>query len=246
MRTLLPWLGALALFLAIPGGAGASLTVGAGSSISLGDANVYLGENDLELAGTLNGGSGLIDRVRHLTIDESATLNAESGTIQICGDWTNSGTFIAGASVVRFVDGCDLSSAEISGNTTFARMDMRTTSGKQYRFTAGSVQTVLGWLGLYGAPENLLAIRSTQEEIEAFFEVQGSGGGNFVDVRDIDASSGNPILVGPQSTIGSNTSGWSFGVAVPTAGALVLALLLVSLLWSGRRALGVSRSPVHD
>ena len=241
MIRLLPWLGALALFLAVPSGAGASLTVGAGSSISLGDASVDLGESDLQVAGTLNGRAGLLDRVRHLTIDGSATLNGESGTIHICGDWINSGTFNAGTSVVRFVDGCGLSSAEIAGNTTFARIDLRTTSGKEYRFTAGSVQTVTDWLGLHGAAGNLLAIRSTQEESEAFIEVQGSGGGDFVDVRDIDASAGNPITLGPNSTIGSNTAGWSIGTVVPTAGALALALLLVSLFWSGRSALGVHR-----
>ena len=139
------------------------------------------------------------------------------------------------------VDGCSLSSAVVSGNTTFASLEMTTTSGFLYSFTAGSTQTVTSALTLLGAAANLLTIRSTAGGSAAFLDVQGTGGGDFVDVEDIDGSAGNPITLGPNSVTGSNTPGWLTGVVVPALGVLSLALLALSLLWSGRRALATRR-----
>jgi hypothetical protein len=62
----------------------------------------------------------------------------------VAGDWDNAGTFNAGTSTVQLVDGCGLASATISGDTTFANLDMTTTSGFLYSFTSGSTQTVTG------------------------------------------------------------------------------------------------------
>ena len=68
-----------------------------------------------------------------------------------------------------------------------------------------------------------------------------AGGGDFVDVDDINATAGNPITLGPNSVTGSNTPGWFVAGAVPALGALGLALVAASLLWSGRRALATRR-----
>ncbi len=136
------------------------------------------------------------------------------------------------------MDGCGLASAVIAGDTTFANLEMTTTSGKLYRFTAGSTQAVTDSLTLLGAAGNLLTIRSTVNGSEAFLNVQGSSSADFVDVQDNDATAGNPITLGPTSVKGSNTPGWLLAAAlVPALGALGLALLGLSLLWSGRGSL---------
>jgi len=71
--------------------------------------------------------------------------------------------------------------------------------------------------------------------------VQGSHSGDLVDVQDNDASPGIPVTLGANSVTGSNTPGWLTGVLVPALGALGLAPLGLSLLWSGRRALATRR-----
>ena len=162
----------------------------------------------------------------------------------MAGDWDNAGTFSAGTSTVQLVDGCGLLSAVIAGDTTFANLDVTTTSGKLYTFTSGSTQTVTNSFTLLGATENLLTLRSTVGGSAAFLDGQGTGGGDFVDVQDIDATAGNPITLGPNSVKGSNTPGWLASALVPVFGALGLALLAFSLLWSGLRALATRRGSV--
>ncbi len=147
------------------------------------------------------------------------------------------GTFNAGTSTVALVDGCGLASAVVAGDTTFANLEMTTTSGFLYSFTSGSTQTVNTSLTLLGAAGNLLTLRSTVDGSEAFLDLQGSDSADFVDVQDNDATAGNPVNLGPNSVKGTNTSGWFGGVAVPVLGALGLFALALSLVWGGRRAL---------
>ena len=236
-------LGALPLLLGAPVGAWASFTVGAGSSLSFGNADVDFAEGDLQVAGTLEAGAGVLDRVRHVTVDAGATLDAGAATIRVCGNWTNFGSFAPGTSTVEFFDGCGLSGAEFAGDTTFSSIDMTTATGKEYRFAAGSQQTVVAFLALQGVLGNRLVLRSDQAGSAAFLQVQGAGSGFFVDVDDVDASSGSTIELGAFSSIGANAPGWSSSgpPGVPSAGVFALGLLFVGLLWAGRRSLVSSR-----
>ena len=139
------------------------------------------------------------------------------------------------------MDGCGLASAVIAGDTTFANLDLTTTSGKLYSFTSGSTQTVTTSLTLLGATGNLLTIRSTLGGVAAFLDLQGSDSADFVDVQDNDATAGNPVNLGSNSVKGSNTPGWLSSAVVPVLGALGLSALALSLLWGGRRALATRR-----
>lgn len=121
----------------------------------------------------------------------------------------------------------------ITGDTTFANLDMTTTLGKKYQFAFGSTQTVTNSLTLLGAVGNLLAIRSTTDGNTAFLDLQGGHSADYVDVQDIDASAGNTIVLGANSQQGLNTPGWLQQV-LPAMGALGLTLLVISLLWIGR------------
>jgi hypothetical protein len=225
----------IVLGLAAPASAG-NVTVGSGSTLDLGSANLDLGEAGLNIAGTFAAGTATVDQARDVSIQPGGTLNGESATLNVCGDWSNSGTFNAGSGSVNFVDGCGLTLAVISGNTTFAGLSMTTATAKEYRFTAGSTQTVTGLLSLLGSAGNLLQIRSTLDGSEAFLNVQGGSSADFVDIQDIAAAGGNSIVLGPNSVKGTNTPGWlSAGVLVPLLGPLAPVLLALLLLVSGQR-----------
>ena len=229
---------AVAILLALAGGASAAeLSVGSGAAFDLGTGSLDLGCANLAVAGTLSAGSVGLGPTGHVSIDPSGTVNGDSATLEVGGDWNKAATgiFNAGTSTVRFVDDCNPSSVVITGDTTFANLDMTTTLGKEYQLTAGSTQTVTSSLALLGTAGNPLTIRSTVGGSAAFLDLQGSHSADFVDVQDNDATAGNPIALGANSVKGSNTPGW-IQVVVPALGALGLTLLALSLLWSGRRA----------
>ncbi len=83
-----------------------------------------------------------------MTIDPAGVVNGNSATLEVAGDWDNAGTFNAGTSTVALVDGCGLASAVVAGDTTFANLEMMTTTGFLYSFMAGSTTSgnTLGWL----------------------------------------------------------------------------------------------------
>ncbi len=229
---------AAAAFLALATGASAGqFTVGSGASLDLGTGSLDLGCADLTVAGTLSAGTAGFGQARDVTIDPSGLVNGNSATLEVAGDWDNAGTFNPGTSTVALVDGCGLASAVVAGDTTFANLEMTTTTGFFYSFTAGSSQTVTQALTLAGAAGNLLTIQSTLENQAASIDLQGTSSVSFVEVRDNDASAGNPITLPPNSVKGSNTPGWVLATAVPALSLLALVLLAVMLWRAGRRAL---------
>ena len=215
------------------------VTVGSGSSVDLGTGSLDLGCADLSVAGTMAAGTVGFDQARDVTIDPSGVLDGESATLEVTGDWDNAGTFNAGTSTVQLVDGCGLASAVVAGDTTFANLEMTTTSGFLYRFTSGSTQTVTSSLALLGAVANLLTIRSTLDGSEAFLDLQGTQSVSSVDVKDNHAI-GNPIPLPADSVNSGNALGWIAVVipALPLAGVIGVAL---AFLWGGRRWLATRR-----
>ena len=214
----------------------ANVSVGSGSSFNLGSGRLNLGCADLLVAGTMNAGTSGFTEARHLTVDPAGVLVGNSATLEVTGDWDNAGTFHAGTSTVQLVDGCSVKSAVITGETTFANLEMTTTRGKLYSFEAGSTQTVAK-LALLGAAGNLLTIRSTIGGTEAFLSLLGTNSSHFVDVDDNDATQGILITLEPNSVKGPNTPGWIRAALVPGLGALGVALLAASLVWASRRTL---------
>ena len=219
------------------------LTIGAGSSLDLGTNEVRLGCGDLAVAGTLFVGIAGVSQARDFSIDPGGIVNAGLGKLEVAGDWSNAGTFNAGTSTVRLLDGCERSSAVVSGNTDFADLLILTGTGKLYRFASGSTQTVIGTLTMLGAPGNLLRIRSTGEAGVAFFDLRGLQSVDYVDVENNVVTGGNGEL-GPNSVKGPNTGGWSLaGAVVPGLGALGLTLLVLALVAGSRRILRRTTAP---
>ena len=215
-----------------------TFTVGSNSTVDLGTGSLALGCGSLDVVGTLSAGTVGFTQGRDVVISPSGTLNGNSATLQLSGDWANTGTFNAGTSSVQMVDGCGLLSAIISGNTTFQNLSMSTASGKQVSFTAGTTQTVTGLFAAVGSLGQLLQIRSTLNGSGAFLDVQGSSSTGFVDVQDNNALAGHPIDLPSNSVKGSNTPGWLFTPAIPlppVAGVVLgLALLALARLWLPR------------
>ncbi len=143
------------------------VTVGSGSTVDLGTGSLDLGCADLTVTGTMAAGTVGVDQARDVTIDPSGLLNGESATLEVAGDWDNSGTFTAGTSTVQLVDGCGLLSATIAGDSTFANLAMTTATGKLLTFTSGSTQTVTGGLTVAGASGDRLTIRSSVDGMSA-------------------------------------------------------------------------------
>ena len=212
------------------------LIVGTGASFDLGTGSLALGCADLVVAGTMSAGTTGLTQVRDVTIDPAGTLNGNAATLEVAGNWANTGSFNAGTSTVQMVDGCGLSSAVISGDTSFRNLEITTTTAFLYEFTAGSTQTVLGLLTLAGASGNLLMIGSTTGGNAAFLNLLGSSSADFVDVEDNDATGGKLINLTASSVKGANTPGW-LPPNLPAFGVLGLGLLALSLFWGGRRAL---------
>lgn len=160
------------------------ITIGSGGSINVGQGSINLGCKDIQVEGELQLGSGSLDDVRHASI--SGTVDAQSGSINLTGDWTNLGTVNPGTSAVNMNDGCSTTSSTISGPTSFYDWSVMTTSGKQLNFSAGETQDALNSVKFNGTDGSLLKIRSTVADSPAFFQLAEAGTQNvsFVDVRD--------------------------------------------------------------
>lgn len=228
-----------ALALSAPAWAG-TFTVGANSSVDLGTGSLALGCADLDVLGSFTGGTVGFTQGRDVTITPSGVMNGNSATLELSGDWDNTGSFLAGTSTVRIVDGCGLLSGVINGNSSFNNLTLSTTTGKQVSFTANTTQTILGLFDVSGALSNLLKIRSTINGTKAFVNVQGSSATNFVDVQDNSAVPGNYIALSGTSIKGGNTPNWLTSVAIPLLPPLASLLVLGSLLALARRRLPAS------
>ena len=138
----------------------ADLIVPAGGQYTTSGGQTDVACTDVVVAGTLTVDTGSLVNVRHLTIQAGGTIAGGSGVIQVGGNWSNSGTFTAGTSTVRFNDLCGLTSATISGSTTFANARFVSSTGKNYVFAVGTTQTVSAILEIAGTTPNPIQFRS--------------------------------------------------------------------------------------
>lgn len=235
-RALGIWAVSALLALATSASAG-TFTVGSGASLDLGTGSLALGCADLDVLGSFTAGTVGFTGGRDVTITPSGVMNGNSATLELSGDWDNTGSFVAGTSTVRIVDGCSLLSGVIAGNTSFNNLTLATTSGKQVTFTAGSTQLIIGLFDVSGALGNLLKIRSTIDGTKAFVNVQGTSAANFVDVKDNSAVPGNFIALPGNSIKGTNTPNWLLTPGIPLLPPLAALLLLGSLAVLARRRL---------
>ena len=136
------------------------------------------------------------------------SIDGDTATINVMGNWTNSDTFIADSTTV-ILDG---SSQTISGSTTFYDLVKDVVSSDTLTITNGSTQTVSGSLTLAGRSGNILNLRSALPGTQWNLNVSGSSAVTYVDVDDSNASSGNTIYAyySTDDSGPSNNNNWVF------------------------------------
>jgi hypothetical protein len=209
----------IALFLAMTVHTGvlAQVTVPVGGTINVGSGSMNLGCAALNVLGTFNLNTGQVSNTGDVTIAATGTLNGGQGTLSVSGNWSNSGTFIAGTGTVIFTDGCAPGPLQISGTTVFNNLTLTSSSGRTFVIPPSANITVNGILTLQGTSGQPITL----------------------------ASSGAVINLGPSARVVSNfanVTGVQIGAqssqGIPTLsefGLILLTLLMAgTTLWRGR------------
>ena len=122
---------------------------------------------DFVNGGTLNAEAGTVTFNGTTVMTQSAATNfnnvtitgsltAPSSTIDVLGNWANTGSFSGNNGTVAFTG----TNQTISGTTTFYNLTDQV-AGATLQFTAGTTQTIANTLTLAGVFGNLLTIKST-------------------------------------------------------------------------------------
>ncbi len=229
---------AAAALVALAGAArAADLTVGTGSTLDLGTGSLDAGCSDFLVGGTLALNAGSASQVRDLSIQPGGTLQGSAGSIEVAGNWSNTGSFSAGTGTVQLADGCGVASSSVNQSNSFYRLFLSSATAKIFNFAAGTTQAVAQRFQAHGTSTDLLQIRSSTAGVAANLDVQGSRGTSYLDVQDNHAT-GLPVLFGLGSTDSGNTNGWVFG-SVPVLSAAGLLLAAGGLAWAARRRLSL-------
>jgi hypothetical protein len=236
----------------VAGQAKADLVVPVGATTSLGSGIVDLACTDLVVGGTVRVQSGAVRNVRNVTIQSGGAIDGGSGVIQVGGNWTANGSFVAGTGEVDFRDLCGVGAASISGNTTFFRASFVSTTSKNYIFGVGSTQRIFSVLEVSGATPSPIQFRSATPGHIASIDLVNSGTQLIQHVGVTDVWSTGQCLAPGQSNEGGggNAKNWficssgggggSTPASIPALDAAALlalgALLAGSGLWFVRRA----------
>ncbi len=209
---------AAALLMPLSSAALAQLIVPLDSSYDVADGSMSLGCTALEIAGTLDMGSGTLSDVSAVNIAATGTINGDQGTLSVSGDWNNLGTFNAGTGTVVFTDGCAIGPIEITGTTVFHDLTLTSTEGRTFILPAGENITVNGVLTLQGADGQPIELVSSTGET-AVIDL-----GPSAEVVQNFASVNSNVQIGALA-IGDTT------LAIPTMSDY--ALVILSLLIAG-------------
>jgi hypothetical protein len=228
--------------------ASGDLIVPAGAQVNVNGGTILLACTDLSSAGTTNVGAGSLRNAADVTIQPAGVVNGGTGLIEVNGNWSNGGSFVAGAGTVDFRENCGGAPATISGNTTFSTVSFATLTGKNYFFAVGSTQTVTSLLQISGTAANPIQFHSTSTPQVAFLDLLGTGTQQIQNVGVTDVWATGQHLAANQANDGGggNDQGWFGAViaagaaAIPTLGnfslaALAVLLALVTALHERRR-----------
>ncbi|MCP4277845.1 MAG: hypothetical protein GY779_15980, partial [Gammaproteobacteria bacterium] len=168
-----------------------SLTIGSGTSLDIGNSTMNV--DDVDIDGTLDG---------------------DTGTINVKGDWTNNGTFTAGTGDVNLIDdpaqSPTQSAVTITGNSQFYDLSAITGDGKEFRFGASETQTVTNNITLLGASTPNLLMRSTASGEFAFINLL-AGGTQSIDLVDVNDHLATGLELSPlpgTNVTAGNVSRW--------------------------------------
>ncbi len=141
----------------------------------------------------------------------SGTVETTTGTINLDGNWSNSGTFNAGSLGLVAFTGSGVST--ITGANTFFNLNCFQ-GGKRLNFEAGKTQTVSGTLSLTGTVGNHILLRSATDGAQwTINPITNSI--FFVDVKD-SINIGPTVINPPDSIDSGNNINWFTVAATPT------------------------------
>ena len=164
-----PWRGgrhlstaALAAALLVPAMAAAQVVVPSGGTLGVpAGSSMNLACTGLVVNGSFALGSGQVDDAAGVTINPGGTVNGGQGTVNVSGNWVNSGSFVPGTSTVAFNEACSPSgSITITGVTTFHNLVLDG-ADRTFVVPAGSNILVTGLLRLEGDPGHPVQIVSS-------------------------------------------------------------------------------------
>jgi len=231
----------------LAGPARADLIIPSGGVTSLANGALDLGCTDLIVGGTLHVDAAVVSNIRNVAIQPGGILDAGAGSLGVGGNWSNSGTFSAGTSVVAFGDACSTGTATISGSTSFYDVSFVTSTAKTWAFAVGSTQTIVHLLTIQGTAANPLQFISTAPGQVAFINLTGAQNIIHVGVTDVWATGEwlAPFLTNEGG--GGNANRW-FGVPFipPIPASSPAGLLLLVLLLSAAFARAGSRRLRHE
>ena len=240
----------VSLCLLLPALARADLLVPSGGTVSLAGATMALGCTDIVVGGTLNLNTATVTGVRNVTIQPGGTVNGGSGSIAVTGNWSNTGSFVAGTGTVSFVDNAACApTSTITGSTTFFNLSLAGSTGKTYAFQAGATTTVSKLLTILGGAATSVKIVSTAPGSAANLSLAPAGTQNIQHVGVTDNHATGQVLAPGLANEGGggNTDGWfTAAVAgpltqVPTLGEMGLLLLILMLGAAGMSAIARAR-----
>src|SRR3989339_146280 len=146
-----------------------------------------------------------------LTIS-SGTFDAGAGTtIQLTGDFSNSGTFTPNQSTVTLASGTHI----ITGATEFYNLTLNPSN--TITFPASATQTITNTFSCTGTAGNTITINSSSAGTKAnLSKASGSISCDYLALTDSNATGGATWNAGSHSTNVSNNSGWVFDITAPT------------------------------
>lgn len=228
-----------------------AISIGPGASWRVGDAALDLDCAALNVAGTFAAQDGRVEGIGHLGINGQVT--AAAAILEVGGNWSNHGSFLAGSSTVRMSDRCNQAQSSITGNTGFSTFSIESARGKSYRFEAGQTQSVALGLRLAGVPGQHLFIGSTLSGSRASVALSPNGAQQitWLNVSDMEAPVGsawvapdrpenfNSIDSGNNLRWFQSSSTIGLPTALPTLSPWSLLVLALAMIVLGRRGLRV-------
>jgi hypothetical protein len=152
----------------------AGITIGSGSSISVGSHAIHVGCHDLVNNGQLNLGSGVVDVTNNVANNNQ--FNGNSGLPE--------------TSTIAVVDECGDGSITFDDSTDFYNLTMMTTAGKTVSIESGEEQKIANDLVFTGAAGNFLTLRSSIAGAETFTSLS-QGGTQLIDWVDVQDNFAN-------------------------------------------------------
>ncbi|MEI6462305.1 MAG: hypothetical protein WCO33_01390 [bacterium] len=144
---------------------------------------------------------------KDLTIT-NGTLYAPSSTLEIGGNFINTGVFNHNSGSV-ILTGSDQS---ISGTIIFNNLTKTVDTASTLTYEAGAEITVLGLWTMRGAPGNLLSLHSSTSPTKWIINPSSSRNIAYLSIKDSNNVNSSPIsVVGYYITDEGNNLNWSFG-----------------------------------